>query len=102
MLDSLVGTVFFNATATTVTYTYCHTLSLHDALPKLRPRWRRQRRHGGRRRAAPFGRDVLAVDPAGAAGGARDVRAVSGEPLPREQATAIARDRKSTRLNSSH
>src|SRR3546814_11830741 len=24
---------FFNDTATTVIYTYCHTLSLHDALP---------------------------------------------------------------------
>src|SRR3546814_14973033 len=24
---------FFNETATTYTYTYCHTLSLHDALP---------------------------------------------------------------------
>src|SRR3546814_8429243 len=24
---------FFNATATTEIYTYCHTLSLHDALP---------------------------------------------------------------------
>src|SRR3546814_20627161 len=24
---------FFNATATTANYTYCHTLSLHDALP---------------------------------------------------------------------
>src|SRR3546814_5115154 len=54
------------------------------------PRWRRRRRHGGRRRPAPFRRDVLAVDAAGAAGRTRDAHVVSGEPLPREQATAIA------------
>src|SRR3546814_1147096 len=37
MLDnSLVCTLFFfNDTATTEIYTYCHTLSLHDALPIL-------------------------------------------------------------------
>src|SRR3546814_2362327 len=28
---------FFNYTATTEIYTYCHTLSLHDALPISRP-----------------------------------------------------------------
>src|SRR3546814_14237297 len=31
--------VFFNATATTEIYTYCHTLSLHDALP-ICGKWR--------------------------------------------------------------
>src|SRR3546814_12019833 len=30
--------VFFNDTATTEIYTYCHTLSLHDALPICAPR----------------------------------------------------------------
>src|SRR3546814_6428061 len=35
--------------------------------------------------------DVCSSDlPAGTAGGARDARDVSGEPLPREQATALA------------
>src|SRR3546814_20124266 len=29
--------VFFKYTATTEIYTYCHTLSLHDARPSLRP-----------------------------------------------------------------
>src|SRR3546814_8439667 len=29
--------MFFNETSTTYIYTYCHTLSLHDALPILRP-----------------------------------------------------------------
>src|SRR3546814_4957301 len=28
-----IGYFFFNVTATTNIYTYCHTLSLHDALP---------------------------------------------------------------------
>src|SRR3546814_15862475 len=32
----LVCFVFFNDTATTEIYTYCHTLSLHDALPIYR------------------------------------------------------------------
>src|SRR3546814_15173851 len=38
---------FFNATATSEIYTYCHTLSLHDALP-ISPGFfqRRQRGHG--------------------------------------------------------
>src|SRR3546814_20098026 len=30
---------FFNDTATTEIYTYCHTLSLHDALPICRRLW---------------------------------------------------------------
>src|SRR3546814_14620665 len=33
----LYGCFFFQDTATTEIYTYCHTLSLHDALPILRP-----------------------------------------------------------------
>src|SRR3546814_8174963 len=33
MLDRLSCFFFFNDTATTEIYTYCHTLSLHDALP---------------------------------------------------------------------
>src|SRR3546814_19285301 len=35
--------VFFNDTATTEIYTYCHTLSLHDALPIFRLRCNRVR-----------------------------------------------------------
>src|SRR3546814_11639312 len=36
---NLVFLFFFNATATTEIYTYCHTLSLHDALPISRDRF---------------------------------------------------------------
>src|SRR3546814_13362163 len=35
-MSGFVFFFFFNATATTEIYTYCHTLSLHDALPNLR------------------------------------------------------------------
>src|SRR5690606_26431095 len=52
---------------------------------------RRRGGDAGRRRPAPVGRDVRAVGGAGAIGGARDARVVSGEPLPREQATVIAK-----------
>src|SRR3712207_7321012 len=74
--------VFFNDTATTEIY----TLSLHDALPISR------------------GRPVRADDPRAERPDPRppahprsNVRAGPGEPLHR-----IRRDRKSTRLNSSH
>src|SRR3546814_8189753 len=40
-----VSIFFFNDTATTDIYTYCHTLSLHDALPISR--WRRSRSSTG-------------------------------------------------------
>src|SRR3546814_12998493 len=32
-IDGLICLCFFNDTATTEIYTYCHTLALHDALP---------------------------------------------------------------------
>src|SRR3546814_16766932 len=35
------GLSFFNSSATTEIYTYCHTLSLHDALPIFPDRIRR-------------------------------------------------------------
>src|SRR2546430_12610047 len=67
---------FFNDTATTEIY----TLSLHDALPICRDRGRRRRAAG--RRDHPAGAGLHA-------GPARRVR-------------RLPRDRKSTRLNSSH
>src|SRR5947208_6214863 len=70
----LFAIFFFNDTATTDIY----TLSLHDALPICRP-----------------------VRPPAAAGGRRG--ACGGERAPARAARGAARrDRKSTRLNSSH
>src|SRR5438132_7691094 len=84
MFSSLLFFFFFHATATTEIY----TLSLHDALPiyrllhrgqaaGFRPRWRARRTPGRLPRAA------------GSAAG-----------VPRDP--GARRDRKSTRLNSSH
>src|SRR3712207_9408450 len=82
---------FFNDTATTEIY----TLSLHDALPisdlRLLPRAARRRDHAPRR--DPARRALYPVCDRGA-GGAR-----SG---PEEPDPGARRDRKSTRLNSSH
>src|SRR3712207_8533709 len=74
---------FFNDTATTEIY----TLSLHDALPISRPGHRRRHRARGRR---------------GGAGNAR--RPVRARRLPdgERDLDEHERDRKSTRLNSSH
>src|SRR3712207_9202541 len=69
---------FFNDTATTEIY----TLSLHDALPICRRGAAARGRH--RRRVHPL--------PPG-----------HGDPVqPRPRGPAVTRDRKSTRLNSSH
>src|SRR3546814_17306518 len=97
---------FFNDTATTEIYTYLHTLSLHDALPIWgadeapgRPRRRRREFAGcddlhrpdacGHRLAdierPAVGREADAVR-------AHHLGALAGD----------MRDRKSTRLNSSH
>src|SRR3546814_20451379 len=83
----------FKDTATTDIYTYSHTLSLHDALPistgSVSARGRRRRRldlRPGRSRCRPVGPFLF--------------EAV--EFLPVLGAVAVARDRKSTRLNSSH
>src|SRR3712207_8493795 len=71
---------FFNDTATTEIY----TLSLHDALPIS----------GAALRPAP------ALRPAAGRGGRHGGRA--RPPLPHARRPARRRDRKSTRLNSSH
>src|SRR3712207_9336069 len=78
---------FFNDTATTEIY----TLSLHDALPIFQPvgRGRARRRASDRARApARVSRRVR---------GGRDRRGTAAR-----HARGAARDRKSTRLNSSH
>src|SRR3712207_6873425 len=72
---------FFNDTATTEIY----TLSLHDALPIYRLPVQRRARGRGRRRALRRG--------------SRRDRGGAGR---REHGRRPARDRKSTRLNSSH
>src|SRR3546814_11587451 len=96
---------FFNDTATTEIYTYCHTLSLHDALPILRFAEIGGQRPPEARLDPP--RRLLPIMPVivaqtvligrghpdrGQAFGERPVRAH----------LAVGEDRKSTRLNSSH
>src|SRR3546814_20738321 len=71
---------FFNDTATTEIYTYCHPLSLHDALPI----WRRP---GSRPRSMTHRRDP-------------GLRRDDDKRLPQPRFEIL--DRKSTRLNSSH
>src|SRR3546814_3489300 len=44
MLSDRSACFFFNATSTSEIYTYCHTLSLHDALPIYAQHHRRTRR----------------------------------------------------------
>src|SRR3712207_6954376 len=75
---------FFNDTATTEIY----TLSLHDALPIWPPEGRG--RPGGRRRHGPRAQR----HPGHPAGSGLNQQAVADRPSPK--------DRKSTRLNSSH
>src|SRR3712207_8446628 len=84
--DALSLFFFFNDTATTEIY----TLSLHDALPIFRGQGRAELDHGGR------GQDGL--HRAGLALGERLHRELQC-PASRR---ASQRDRKSTRLNSSH
>src|SRR3712207_7010463 len=74
---------FFNDTATTEIY----TLSLHDALPI----WVAERRggRGGQEAVRPLRRLPL-------------LPAEHPDPLPLRARRALRRDRKSTRLNSSH
>src|SRR2546422_8945460 len=74
---------FFNDTATTEIY----TLSLHDALPIYRRRHRRRRDHDDLgHRAYPRNRRAQGA----------------GRAAPRNHVAIPRRDRKSTRLNSSH
>src|SRR3546814_19242777 len=94
------GCIFvFNDTATTEIYTYGHTLSLHDALPiwargagaqRLPAAGSRPAGAGGGRRDPAVGHDQYQRLPAPAGAGRGPAQAVAG------------RDRKSTRLNSSH
>src|SRR3546814_19426308 len=81
----------FNDTATTEIYTYCHTLSLHDALPISR-RWAQAAIASGRRRATPGGDAARAY---------RDPRRCRPPTADRDRRWEGG-DRKSTRLNSSH
>src|SRR3546814_20726355 len=72
--------IFFNDTATTYIYTYCHTLSLHDALPISG-----QRRQQRTRAQPPVGKRVRNFTGRGCRArgmgrGARDKR-----PYPRRQ-----------------
>src|SRR3546814_14837622 len=80
---------FFNDTATTEIYTYCHTLSRHDALPiwmtptargSAPPRSSRRGRRPGSGGSRPLG----------------------GNRPGRGGRNPVGSDRKSTRLNSSH
>src|SRR3546814_12664017 len=75
---------FFNDTATTEIYTYCHTLSLHDALPILR--------------------ELRAISVMGYiyAGCQLTLASYLVVYLTERLGLSIATDRKSTRLNSSH
>src|SRR3546814_13775750 len=101
--------VFFNDTATTEIYTYCHTLSLHDALPisvlqgtedhHLRPRPGDEPGHQrgpAERRTDP---DGGGYGGGGLRGGRLHTRDRHVHLPARHRAHA---DRKSTRLNSSH
>src|SRR3546814_9339695 len=57
-ISSVIDCLFFNDTSTTEIYTYCHTLSLHDALPisaDERLLRRRRRARGARARPTTVG-----------------------------------------------
>src|SRR3546814_18823623 len=79
---------FFNDTATTEIYTYLHTLSLHDALPIYPDQ------------AGGAGR--IAEQCAATAGAAVDADRAADRIAERQESAVDCRDRKSTRLNSSH
>src|SRR3546814_16493847 len=105
---------FFNDTATTEIYTYLHTLSLHDALPIYK----------SYDFTIGFGAETDTLDAEGRIVATSDVRPTLADVeavLPRftgpieqmppafsalkvdgRRAYDLARDRKSTRLNSSH
>src|SRR3546814_12743740 len=101
---------FFKVTATPESYTYCHTLSLHDALPISACR-----RHGGTAGSGDggdlvaetlhdafqiHGDDRLVLDDEHVGCGL----AIDLGDRARQEAgdLLLVRDRKSTRLNSSH
>src|SRR3546814_16696474 len=98
----MCGVIFFlNDSATTEIYTYCHTLSRHDALPILGHRRQRERQilreleKGTAVIPVMVGHMYKDLDPrlTGAAG-----RSVLAHLIDLE----ARGDRKSTRLNSSH
>src|SRR3546814_9817076 len=107
---------FFNETAYTETYTYCHTLALHDALPICQRRYgeivdpegappcqpgREGHRGDGERQAERLDQIVLFETERLKIGHGRDDEDAAA---PRDHAGRRTHDgdRKSTRLNSSH
>src|SRR3546814_4436884 len=70
---------FFNDTATTEIYTYCHTLSLHDALPFYHPALDTRRR------------PVAEADHLGDMGAAAQGLALGTWHQPRDHATDLGR-----------
>src|SRR3546814_20634048 len=108
---------FFNDTATTEIYTYLHTLSLHDALPILHLQPATRAAVGAFESVAPLrlqaqrGPSGIAIDAVAVphthvaalafAAGRAERRAPSAT-ASTVAAAASMRDRKSTRLNSSH
>src|SRR3546814_21165824 len=95
----LLSFLFFNYTATTEIYTYCHTLSLHDALPIF------EKVSGSLAMRVMSSRRVTTYQPYLGMKKTGWIRRAS-----RSQRCGVAtcsassgsRDRKSTRLNSSH
>src|SRR3546814_2636657 len=107
--------MFFNDPATTEIYTYCHTLSLHDALPI---RARAAADGGGRAAEVRVGqpargprRDAVVPQPSEGRIARHPRSAVLARAVdrtrrlrrgPAQGLEAPGSDRKSTRLNSSH
>src|SRR3546814_16709025 len=95
---------FFNDPATNEIYTYVHTLSLHDALPISLAA--QQRVIFGAQRGVAGGADDVRLVPRHAAltpaCACRGRSAAAPAPAPCRRRAACHRDRKSTRLNSSH
>src|SRR3546814_11806639 len=92
---------FFNDTATPEIYTYCHTLSLPDALPiwTVPHPQGRSTAEDGQSRASCLARK--AREPSRGRSSATPLRDRRTPPdPPRER--SVQGDRKSTRLNSSH
>src|SRR3546814_11164040 len=99
---------FFNDTATTESYTYCHTLSLHDALPISMRRDMAQcdrfGRHAGEQGAGFLAGKEVQTTLLNVAQARREAVAEEGHETEHmvRCSTCIGVDRKSTRLNSSH
>src|SRR3546814_15128372 len=106
MSRSTIVYFFFNATATTEIYTYCHTLSLHDALPISGISGKRGRQRGNR--LAHDSPPDTPADHTGPEPGRSPAHQRTSQSAARPEAersihhTPNTADRKSTRLNSSH